>query len=333
MPFAFQQNAHAERAKQHLEAWVQHVELVRKPSARERFARADFGWFASCVYPTADAQDLELVADWFALMFLYDDQLDDGDVGRNPELVNEINAAALGILMSPHAQAAAPAASGAARSPVVVSLADLWRRMDGRADDAWRSRFIGHIAHGAAAAHWEAQNRVAGIVPAEADYIEKRRHTGAIYVCMDLIDIVERILIPVDVYASRAFQAPLEAACDVVCWTNDLYSLEKEAALGEYHNLVMIVEHARGLSRADAVLHVAEQISARTRRFCELEPELLAAFPAHADELTKYLAGMRSWMRGNLDWSRSTKRYRELDRPAPQEAGGYLEAYVPGGSR
>jgi hypothetical protein len=329
MPFAFQINAHVERAKQHLEAWVQHVELVRKPSARERFSRADFGWFASCVYPTADPADLELVADWFALMFLYDDQLDDGDIGKDPELVNQINAAALGILMSPHAQVAPPTASAAARSPVVVSLADLWRRMDGRADDAWRNRFIGHIAHGAAAAHWESQNRAAGLVPDEATYIEKRRHTGAIYVCMDLIDIVERILIPVEIYASDAFQEPLKAACDVVCWTNDLYSLEKEAALGEYHNLVMIVEHARRMSRAAAATHVAEQISERTRQFCALEPQLLAAFPAQIEDLTKYLAGMRSWMRGNLDWSRSTKRYLELDRPAPQDEAGYIEPYLP----
>jgi hypothetical protein len=38
---------------------------------------------------------------------------------------------------------------------------------------------------------------------------------------------------------------------------------------------------------------------------------------------------MRSWMRGNLDWSRSTKRYLELDRPAPQDDAGYIEPYLP----
>jgi hypothetical protein len=74
---------------------------------------------------------------------------------------------------------------------------------------------------------------------------------------------------------------------------------------------------------------VAEQISERTREFSALEPQLLAAFPAQAEELRKYLAGMRSWMRGNLDWSRSTKRYQELDRPAPQDDAGYIEPYLP----
>jgi hypothetical protein len=314
MPFAYQVNPHVESAKQHVAAWVQHVELVRKPSARERFARADFGWFASCVYPTADAQDLALVADWFALMFLYDDQLDDGEIGKNPELVNEINAAALGILMSPHAQAAA-GASPAARSPVVVSLADLWRRMDGRADDAWRSRFIGHIAHGAAAAHWESQNRVASIVPDEASYIEKRRHTGAIYVCMDLIDIVTGQTVPAELYASEPFHSALTAACDVVCWTNDVYSLDKETQLGEWHNLVSVVAHHEQLHREAALADAAHRIVTRLGQFYDAERTLR---DHDSPAIRAGLDGMRSWMRGNFDWSRRTRRYRDATTRQPR---------------
>src|SRR6478735_9046002 len=101
MPIAFQINPHFEDADAHLNDWVREVGLIRGATAREHFERAEFGWFAACVYPTADAKDLKLVSDWFALMFLYDDQLDDSEVGRDPTRVNEINFSLLTVLTNP----------------------------------------------------------------------------------------------------------------------------------------------------------------------------------------------------------------------------------------
>src|SRR5262249_35048966 len=121
----------------------------------------------------------------------------------------------------------------------ISSLAELWARTAADASAAWRRRFTGHLAECLGTAGvGEVGNRVQGIVPDEDTYIEKRRHTGAIYVCMDLIDIVERIDVPVSVYESPEFTAVLDAACNVVVWTNDVYSLQKERSVGEVHNLV-----------------------------------------------------------------------------------------------
>jgi hypothetical protein len=44
-----------------------------------------------------------------------------------------------------------------------------------------------------AAGTWVAGTRIAGVVPDEATYIGKRRHTGAIQVCVDLAEIVQDI--------------------------------------------------------------------------------------------------------------------------------------------
>ncbi len=57
---------------------------MHRDSARERFEQADFGAFVGMVYPTADSENLDLVADWFVWLFLVDDQLDDGHLGRSP---------------------------------------------------------------------------------------------------------------------------------------------------------------------------------------------------------------------------------------------------------
>ncbi|MGW2231860.1 terpene synthase family protein [Streptomyces formicae] len=311
-PFPYRVSPHVEQARAHLGEWTRRIGLVRRDAARRRFEKADFGWFAAMVYPTADAERLELMADWFAWLFLVDDQLDDGRVGRSPEQVKEVFAGMRAVLES--ADHGAAAAVDPELPAAVSSLADLWLRSSSDATAHWRRRFVQHLDDClTTAATWEAGNRHAGIVPDEETYREKRRHTGAIYVCMDLIDIVERIDVPVAVYESREFTAALDAACNVVCWTNDVYSLEKERAMGEVHNLVHVVEHHRGLDRDKALAHVIGATSAETELFLARERELLRAHPGHTAVLTPYLAGMRTWMRGNLDWSSRTKRYEAAE--------------------
>jgi hypothetical protein len=138
---------------------------------------------------------------------------------------------------------------------------------------------------------------------------------------MDLIEPVNGIDLPSDVLRDTLFQRALGAACDVVCWTNDLYSAQKEADLREHHNLVLITEHIEQVSRARAFAEVARETVAELDNFLALEPQVLAAWPEHGEQLRKYLNGMRSWMRGNYDWSRRTKRYA-LDAAGPAD---YIE--------
>ncbi|MFE0457858.1 terpene cyclase [Kitasatospora sp. NPDC058965] len=324
-PFPYQVNPHVERARSQLAEWTRRIGLVQRESSRERFERADFGWFAAVVYPTAGARHLELMADWFAWLFLVDDQLDDGAVGQSLEQAREVVQGMRAVLESPDHGAAA--AVDPQLPTAVSSLADLWRRTAPGATVQWRRRFVRHLEECLrTAAVWEAGNRIRGIVPDAETYVVKRRHTGAIYVCMDLIDIVEGLDVPERVYSSAEFTAALNAACNVVCWTNDVYSLEKERSLGEVHNLVYIVQHHGGIDPSAAMAKVCTAVSAETELFLADEQVLLRAHPDAAEVLVPYLAGMRSWMRGNLDWSRRTKRYHpagQVDRARPQE---YLEA-------
>jgi hypothetical protein len=127
---------------------------------------------------------------------------------------------------------------------------------------------------------------------------------------MDLIEVTRDIDLPEDIYGSELFQDTLRAACDVVCWTNDVYSLNKETALGEYHNLVTVVEHNRGLTRAEALEESIRRIDAKVQAFLGGERQVLTAWPEHEGQLSRYLSGMRSWMRGNRDWSARTRRYQ-----------------------
>ncbi|MEU5560386.1 terpene cyclase [Streptomyces globisporus] len=326
-PFPQRTNPHVGHTRGHLDAWTRRTGLVHRESARNRFEQADFGAFVGMVYPTADEEHLDLVADWFVWLFLVDDQLDDGHLGRSPDrvrsVVERMRAVVDGSAPEPLPGEEVPAA--------VTALADLWKRTTPNAAPHWRTRFAWHlVTYLTTATTWEAGNRAEDVVPSEETYIAKRRHTGAIHVCMDLIEIVADIEAPESLHNDPRFITALEAACNHVCWANDVYSFEKEQVLGEIHNLVHLVRHHRGLGEQQALDHVAERLAMETERFLTAEDELLELYPELSGLLVPYLDGMRSWMRGNLDWSRQTPRYNPADVGQYEEPEEYLEETVLG---
>jgi hypothetical protein len=257
------------------------------------------------------------MAQWFAWLFLVDDQLDDGVFGTDLTAARKMRQEMSAVLRG-----------GKPDSPALVALADLWTRTSAGTTAAWRARFAGHLDECLrAATEWEAANRVRHVVPDEQAYIRNRRHTGAIYVCMDLIEVVEGVELAPEVVASVDFTDALDAACNVVCWTNDVYSLQKERAHGEVHNLVYVVEHHRGWSATAARHHVCAEIAAETARYRQREQELLNRYPEHGEVLFRVTAGMRSWITGNNLWSRRTHRYTAESLHGPQR---YLETTLLG---
>ncbi|MEV0492910.1 terpene synthase family protein [Streptomyces atratus] len=326
-PFPQRTNPHVAHTRDHLGNWTRNTGLVHRDSARERFEQADFGSFVGMVYPTADEHSLDLVADWLAWLFLVDDQLDDGHLGRSPERVRDVVALMRSVVegnaADPLPDEDLPAA--------VVALADLWERTTPNAAAHWLRRFAWHlVTYLTTATTWETGNRANGVVPSEETYIAKRRHTGATYVCMDLIEIVAGIEAPESIHNDPRFIVAAEASSNVVCWANDVYSYEKEQVLGEIHNLVHLVRHHRGYGKQKALEHVCAAIATETDRFLAAEADLLTAYPQLSGMLLPYLDGMRSWMRGNLDWSRQTPRYNPADVSQYKQPEQYLEATVLG---
>ncbi|MER8089705.1 terpene cyclase [Streptomyces sp. NPDC058316] len=329
-PFPQRTNPHVGHTRVHLDSWIRNTGLVHRDSAMKRFEQADFGAFVGMVYPTADSKNLDLVADWFVWLFLVDDQLDDGHLGRSPERVRDVVAVMCSVIEG----------KGTGTPPdeelpaAVVALVDLWERTIPTAAAHWRTRFGWHLTtYLTTTTTWEAGNRAADVVPSEETYIAKRRHTGAIHVCMDLIEIVAGIEAPESIHNDSRFITALEASCNVVCWANDVYSYEKEQVLGEIHNLVHLVRHHRGYGKQQALEHVCAEIATETERFLTAEAELLTAYPQLSWMLTPYLDGMRSWMRGNLDWSRQTPRYNPADVSQYTAPEQYLESTVLGTAR
>jgi hypothetical protein len=150
---------------------------------------------------------------------------------------------------------------------------------------------------------WEARNRELGEWPDVATYIQIRPYTGAVYVGFDLIELSEGQSLPLVVRKHPDFQRLMVLTSNVVCWCNDLFSLRKERAHGDMHNLALVLEHEEGITLQAAVERVAGLIERDVKGFMALVEALRSFGPETDDVVRCFVAGMRALMRGNLDWS------------------------------
>ena len=313
-PFPAAINIHAAEAQAQITTWVRRFHLVQQERALRRFHASKFGYLTARAYPCAALTELAIVADWNTWLFLLDDQSDESGVGHDPELMQQAFAELLAIL-----HGAPPQADD---GPLALALRDVWQRMEQRTTATWHERFKLTVEDYFAACVWEAANRAKGVVPGREDYIRLRRITGALLTGVDLIDLTEHIDLPAAVRLSTPIQRLTTMANDVVCWTNDIISLEKEMARGDVHNLVLVAQHERQCSLQTAVDEVGQLVRARTEEYVATERDLPSFGAATDAAVAKYRGVLRAWMRGNLDWGRDSGRYIQIEEVTPVS---YLE--------
>lgn len=155
-----------------------------------------------------------------------------------------------------------------------------------------------------------------------------RRAAGAVQTAIELIEVCEQLELDDEMLEHPDVSALATACNDVVCWTNDLASLPKEIAEGNVHNLVVVLQHERCRGNWPCAVALAQQLlDARVREFIALADNLPGFGAARDAELARYVADLRAWMRGNLDWAIESGRYRiagagelPVDPGAPAEA-------------
>lgn len=304
-PFPSAVSPHAEDIHAHTLDWVCQFELVKDAKDFEHLNASRFGWLAARAYPHAPPERLKIVSDWNTWLFVLDDQCDEMGIGKNPLQLATLHSKCLDILSGE-----TPAADDIA---VVHGLHDIVMRIKPLMPRAWMTRFLHSAAEYFESTEWEAQNRAQKIWPDVRTYIHMRPYTGGLYTDIDLIDLTENIALPLTVRDHPRIRQLVAITNNVVCWSNDIFSLQKEYKHHDMHNLPLLIHRQKHLSLQDAVDKTARLIDAQIRRFAALENDL-PTFGVETDrDLSRFAAVLRCWMRGNLDWSYESARYRETD--------------------
>ncbi|MGH8584125.1 MAG: terpene synthase family protein [Gammaproteobacteria bacterium] len=321
-PFPPAVSPYAEAVHNHTLEWSGQHRLVTDAQAFERLRAAQFIGLVARAYPNAPLDRLRLVSDWITWLFILDDECDEHGIGKRPERLATLHGGCLKVLAGyrlkepdPRGLSCPVSEQRRARKDrpdlaLLRALRDICERLRAFMPHDWMMRFALGVADYFEACEWEARNRAQGIWPDPAVYMQMRPYTGALYPLLDLIEMTEGTVLPLSVRKHPLLQDLIGITSNVVCWSNDVFSLEKERAHHDLHNLVLILQQHEGLSLQEAVDRVIELTDAQVRRFIELEARLPRFGTPFDAAVRRFVGVLHAWMRGNLDWSCESGRYR-----------------------
>jgi hypothetical protein len=262
------------------------------------------------VYPYASLERLLCAGAFSQWLFFLDDECDDDPaLGRDPDAARAIMAQYFEVLRS---GALPKDPSAFARFTVYLR-----RRLSALAPEGWLPRFLAsvedYLFRGSMACyeHWSLDR-----VPTLAVYEPLRMHDSAVFAAVDMIELAAETTLPREILRMPALSEMREITARHVAFVNDLFSYQKEVLLhGSPWNLVHVLSHERGLSFEAAVRDAIAIANADVARFLQLERQIPALPVVLSTHVQRYVAGMKSWMRGNVDYALASRRYRAPDSP------------------
>lgn len=303
--------------------WLRRFDLLRGERAVDTYLSWELDVAAARFHPQAVGESQQLVTDFYGWLVLWDGQFD-GPLGSDPVAAQEVVDGLLAVIRhDPHRGPLTP------RLPVGRALQDIWQRESAGMSPRWRQRAARNWADYLQAHVTETVNRASDAVLDWDAYLDLRDVAGASYVILDFAERLGHFEVPDAALDHPAVQELRLITVRVVDHVQDVLSLEKEAARGEPHNAVLILEAQTRVPRPRAVAEIQTIVRAHTDRFLALQ----AKAPAVADELGlddagrtalhQYVDAMRTSMRGNYDWCATSVRYAS-ESVTPPGHPGYL---------
>jgi hypothetical protein len=147
-------------------------------------------------------------------------------------------------------------------------------------------------------------------------YIELRALDSGVYPVIDCVEIAADLSLPQEVLEGRELSQMVHAAVRHVALTNDVFSFEKETLQnGSTVNLVHVLRLRENRSIESAAQRAADIVNGYTRAFQSLERRLPRYEPQVEADVRAYVHGMKTWMRGNVDFSLQSQRFRSSTSP------------------
>lgn len=302
-PFPSAINQHFETVNQHSFDWIRSFNLIPDESVYQRFRAFQLPLSAALVAPNASLEALKIISDFFLWGFIVDDQFERAGISKQPEILESMHARFVDILNG--------ASLTDSDTPFGFALRDSCQRLHQQLH--WTSelmlRFIKNMEDYFQAVRWEATTNSQKIKLNVATYIKQREFTIGVRPFLDLMFIAERIALPTKVIEHPMMERLHQLTCNIVAWTNDIFSVEKDISQQVQNNLLFSLQNEYQLSLQKALERATEMLNAEVVSFIELSAQLPSFGNEIDTNLQGYLSSLRSWIRGNLDFYLESPRY------------------------
>ncbi|MGW7261485.1 germacradienol/geosmin synthase Cyc2 [Streptomyces sp. NPDC054834] len=314
MPFPLELSPHLEGARPRLTAWAHRMGILEEGVWDEdKLASCDLPLCAAGLDPDATPEALDLSSQWLA-WGTYADDYYPLVYGRRRDLAAaRLATARLSACMSVAGEPA-PVPAGALER----GLTDLWARTTVEMTPDERRTLKRAVDTMTESWMWELSNQLQNRVPDPVDYLEMRRATFGSDLTLSLCRMGHGPAIPPEVYRSGPVRSLENAAIDYACLVNDVFSYQKEIEYeGEIHNAVLVVQNFFGADYPTALGIVHDLMTQRMQQFEHVVAHELPVvyedfrLTAEAREVMDgYVADLRNWLAGILNWHRGVDRYK-----------------------
>lgn len=322
IPFPLTLSTHLDASREHIVDWAGQVGMLEPTSSgavvwdEQRLRDMDLPLASAGMDPDGTREQIDLSADWLA-WGTYGDDYYPAVFGRTPDMSAAKTCTDRFPLFMPIETTETPQPL----TPLEAGLADLWTRTAATMSLAGKRSFRRAVEDMTHSWLWELSNQKQNRIPDPVDYIEMRRKTFGSDMTMSLSRLAHLEEVPAQLYQTRVIREMESAAQDYACFTNDLFSYQKEIEFeGELHNIVLVVQRFLDIDRFAARDIVGDLMSARMRQFEKaVTTELPLLFEEYAlDEtartvLTAHADGLKDWMAGILEWHRRCVRYTDAE--------------------
>ena len=286
--------------------WLESFELDDEQRETGRLGAIIAGELAGRTLPdVADPPGAQFSTDSLMWLFAFDDAYcDEGRYSHDP--------ASMAILVAEMGRIV-ETGDTTSSSPLARALADLRRRLDLLANSAQTARWTRTMKDYLGYQVWEAAHRSTGTTPTLDQYAVARIRNGSMEVCAMTLDIAAGYEVPAAEIDLPAVRALTEMACALVGYDNDIASYYKEHERSDDRiNLIDVIANQYGVIAEEALRTAIALRDAVLDRYVDLRDVME---PLVSPGTRRYFDGLSAWIRGNLDWSANTARYRRPDRP------------------
>lgn len=314
MPFRLELCPHLDRSRLRLADWCHRTGILAEGVWDEdKLDAYDLALCSAGLDPDATPEALDLSAQWLAWGTYGDDYYPLVYGHRRDLAAARLTTARLSDCMPVDGEEATVPGNAMERG-----LSDLWARTTAEMTPDQRRTFKQAIDSMTESWVWELANQVQNRVPDPVDYLEMRRATFGSDLTLSLCRLGHGPSIPPEVYRSGPVRSLENAAMDYACLLNDVFSYQKEIEYeGEIHNGILVVQHFFGIDYPAALTVVHDLMTQRMRQFEHVvahELPVVCDDFALSDEaratMEGYVADLRNWLAGILNWHRSVNRYK-----------------------
>ncbi|MEH1768765.1 MAG: terpene synthase [Nostoc sp.] len=304
-PFPSHINKHIDILEDHALEWVTRFNLLANESSYERFCKSKFFFLAASAYPNCQLEELKIANDWLSWAFIWDDQCDLSNLGKQPDVLKDFHKRFLEILNG--------AELTSKDIPLAYALSDLRQRILQRGSQEWFHYFVDRYEGYFDGCVKEAVNRAQEITPDIDSYMLIRRLTLGGYVFLALMEFCNYLIIPDFLRNHEVMKELKMMTINILAWCNDIFSVQREMSSGDVHNLALLIYYQQNVSLEQAILTVREMHDQEVHRLKDFEFSL-PSFGEQLDaELAKYISGLHSWISANLNWYFHSGRYQTID--------------------